>query len=147
MQYQVPQFLDVEDKIIGPLTIKQFLFILGGAGGGYIIWKIIPYKLISFFPAVAFVVFSLALAFYKYNNKPLLNLVQSSFNYMLSNRLYIWKRREKKQTDELDLDNLVSTSRGPELQVTGKRSLDNLAFEIDAQSNAVEAQRVTPQGK
>ena len=27
MQYQVPQFIEVEDKIFGPLTFKQFLYI------------------------------------------------------------------------------------------------------------------------
>src|SRR3989344_7974537 len=27
MQYQVPQFIDVEDKIVGPLTLKQFIYI------------------------------------------------------------------------------------------------------------------------
>ena len=28
MQFPVPQFTDVEDKIIGPLTLKQFGIIL-----------------------------------------------------------------------------------------------------------------------
>ncbi|MBU1118629.1 PrgI family protein [Patescibacteria group bacterium] len=30
MQYAIPQFVDIEDRVIGPLTIRQFLFILGG---------------------------------------------------------------------------------------------------------------------
>jgi hypothetical protein len=29
MQYPVPQFTDVEDRIIGPLTLKQFGIIFG----------------------------------------------------------------------------------------------------------------------
>ena len=29
MQYQVPQFIELEDKIVGPLTIKQFGYIAG----------------------------------------------------------------------------------------------------------------------
>ena len=29
MQFPVPQFTDVEDKIIGPLTIKQFGILFG----------------------------------------------------------------------------------------------------------------------
>ncbi|TSC61742.1 MAG: SsrA-binding protein, partial [Parcubacteria group bacterium Athens0416_74] len=32
MQFQVPQFIEVEDKIVGPLTFKQFVFIAGGLG-------------------------------------------------------------------------------------------------------------------
>ena len=31
MQFQVPQFIDVENKIIGPLSLRQFLY-LAGAG-------------------------------------------------------------------------------------------------------------------
>ena len=30
MQFQVPQFIEIEDKIFGPLTAKQFFYILGG---------------------------------------------------------------------------------------------------------------------
>jgi hypothetical protein len=31
MQFPVPQFTDVEDKIIGPLTVKQFFILLVSA--------------------------------------------------------------------------------------------------------------------
>ena len=42
MQFQVPQFLDVEDKIIGPFTIKQFLYLAGGVGLGYLCIRFVP---------------------------------------------------------------------------------------------------------
>ena len=32
MRFEVPQFVDIEDKIFGPLTFKQFIYIAGGAG-------------------------------------------------------------------------------------------------------------------
>ncbi len=32
MEYQVPQFIEVEDKIIGPLTLKQFIYVAGASG-------------------------------------------------------------------------------------------------------------------
>ncbi|GAH87221.1 unnamed protein product, partial [marine sediment metagenome] len=31
MQFQVPQYIDIEDKVIGPFTIKQFLYIVVAA--------------------------------------------------------------------------------------------------------------------
>ena len=31
MQFQVPQFIETEDKIVGPLTLKQFGYIGGAA--------------------------------------------------------------------------------------------------------------------
>ena len=38
MQFNVPQFIDIEDKIIGPLTLKQFLFLVAGAGLLFVLW-------------------------------------------------------------------------------------------------------------
>ncbi|KKS92044.1 MAG: hypothetical protein UV69_C0039G0006, partial [Parcubacteria group bacterium GW2011_GWE2_43_12] len=29
-QFVVPQFIDVEDKIIGPITVRQFIIIMVG---------------------------------------------------------------------------------------------------------------------
>jgi len=31
-QFTVPQFIDVEDKVIGPITVRQFIIILFSAG-------------------------------------------------------------------------------------------------------------------
>jgi len=42
MQFQVPQFIEVEDKIIGPLTFKQFVFVGGGFGMAYVLWRVLP---------------------------------------------------------------------------------------------------------
>ena len=39
MQFPVPQFTDVEDRIIGPLTIKQFGIVFGA---GVVIFWVIP---------------------------------------------------------------------------------------------------------
>lgn len=35
MQYEVPQFIDVKDKVFGSLTFAQFIFSAGGVGGAY----------------------------------------------------------------------------------------------------------------
>lgn len=43
MQYAIPQFVDIEDRVIGPLTIRQFLFILGGGlltAAGYAVFDL-----------------------------------------------------------------------------------------------------------
>jgi hypothetical protein len=29
MQFRVPQFIDIEDKLFGPLTFKQFIYLAG----------------------------------------------------------------------------------------------------------------------
>ena len=41
---------------------------------------------------------ALALAFYKINNKPFIDFLESAFLYYTKQNLYIWKREEKKIT-------------------------------------------------
>ena len=94
MRFQVPQFIDIEDQIFGSLTIKQFIYIAGGAGLTFIVFRFT--SLIITIPlGIVIVGFSLALAFYKINNKPLVYVIQSAFNFYLSNKLYLWKRKDK----------------------------------------------------
>jgi hypothetical protein len=42
MQFQVPQFVEVEDKILGPLTALQFAYVAGGGGFLFAMWLILP---------------------------------------------------------------------------------------------------------
>ena len=79
-QFVVPQFLDVESKIIGPLTVRQFITFLIGAGMIFIV-----FKLASFWAAAIEGVLIFALtgvfAFLKINGRPfhffLLNMIQT----------------------------------------------------------------------
>lgn len=95
MRFQVPQFIEVEDRIFGPLTIKQFVYLAGGAGLAFIIWRLLP----SFLAVVIdlpIIGFALALAFYKVNNKPFIYIVEAAFKYVFTNKLYIWRKSDTK---------------------------------------------------
>src|SRR5436305_166167 len=95
MRYQVPQFIDIEDKIIGPLTIKQFVYLAGGAGMAFIVYSFLP--LLLALPIVGVVILlSLALAFYKINNKPFIDFLEAAFIFYTKQNLYIWKKEQKK---------------------------------------------------
>jgi len=80
MQFPVPQFTDVEDKIIGPLTIKQFGIIFGA---GILVFLAFSASgknlLVGAFFLVLFGFPALGLAFGKINGRPLYN----SFGLML----------------------------------------------------------------
>ena len=95
MRYQVPQFIEIEDKIIGPLTIKQFVYLAGGAGMSFIIYTYLPFYL-ALLLIVIVIPLALALAFYKVNNKPFIDFLESAFLFYTKQNLYIWKREEKK---------------------------------------------------
>jgi uncharacterized protein involved in cysteine biosynthesis len=76
MQFKVPQFIDIEDKIFGPLTWKQFAYTLGGAGIVYLIFKVIPSTIVAGIVSIPIGGFFLALAFVKYNNKNFIDILQ-----------------------------------------------------------------------
>lgn len=99
MEYQVPQFIEVEDKIFGPFTLRQFIFLAGGAGLCTIIVLYLPLPfIINVVFAIPVAALAGALAFYKINNKSFLDIVEAGFNYYRNGRLYLWKKEQKSQT-------------------------------------------------
>lgn len=95
MRFQVPQFIEIEDKIFGPLTLKQFIYLAGGGGISFVIYTIMPYFFLAVFFIIPVMLFSVALAFYKVNGKPFIFILESAVKYTLSNKLYLWQKREK----------------------------------------------------
>ncbi|OGF51798.1 hypothetical protein A3I27_04455 [Candidatus Giovannonibacteria bacterium RIFCSPLOWO2_02_FULL_43_11b] len=94
-QFQVPQFIEVEDKIFGPLTLKQFLYIVGGAGMTFLLYALLR----SFLPlfiiltlAAPLITFFFALAFYKINGQPFMKILENALTHYTNSRLYIWKK-------------------------------------------------------
>lgn len=92
MQFRVPQFIDMEDKIIGPLTLKQFGYILGAGGISFILWTFIPIKIIAIIFIIPIAGLFLALAFVKINNRPFGDILENAFTYYTSSKLYTWKQ-------------------------------------------------------
>ncbi len=90
MEYQVPQFIEVEDKLIGPLTLKQFIYVAGAGGLLVIFFSYLP-TIFAFLLGIPVVGGAAALAFYKINKKPLINMLESAFNYYTSQKLMLWK--------------------------------------------------------
>lgn len=93
MQFQVPQFIEVEDKIFGPLTFRQFVYIAGGAGIAYIIWRALPFYLGA--PLAALLGgLGLALAFFQYNGQPFIVALEHIFFYFIKSKLYLWSNEQ-----------------------------------------------------
>lgn len=111
MRFQVPQFIEIEDKIFGPLTIKQFIYIVGGFGLSFILFRSLP-LFISIILIVAVLGFSFALAFYQVNNKPLIYVIQSAVGYFFSSKLYLWRKKDK-SPEKAASSPLTSTSQAP----------------------------------
>jgi hypothetical protein len=91
MQHKVPQFIEVEDKIFGPFTLKQFSYLAGGFGLSIIIWRTFSDSSFVLFYIAPVVAFSLALTFLKPNGKPFIALVQSFLTFLIKPKKLFWK--------------------------------------------------------
>ncbi|MFC1756793.1 PrgI family protein [Patescibacteria group bacterium] len=130
MRFQVPQFIEVEDKIFGPLTLKQFLYLVGGGAAIFLLYVALPFLLFILF-AIPVAILAVALAFYKINNKPLIKVMESAFTYFTSAKIYTWKKNEKKQKKmEKQIKSNVQISSIPAPTLT-KNKLDDLAWSLD----------------
>lgn len=131
MRYQIPQFIEVENKIIGPFTIKQFLYLAGGAGMSFIVYTFLPIYL-SIFVIPAIVLLSLALTFYKVNNKNFVDFLESVFSYYTKERLYIWKKVPRKIEPRKKEEVVVNQMYVPRLSDS---KLKDLAWNLDINEN------------
>ena len=98
-QFQVPQFITVEDKVIGPFTLKQFLYLASGGGVILAAYMFLHFTLFLFAAAL---VGSLAgaLAFLKVNEQPFPILLKNAMIYLIRPRLYIWKKEEPRRASK-----------------------------------------------
>ena len=91
MRFQVPQFIEVEDKIFGPLTFKQFIYVAGGAGFAFMLYAV-QGIFIAGLIGMPILALGLALAFYKINNRPFIEVLQSAVTFYVKSKLYLWKK-------------------------------------------------------
>lgn len=138
MRFQVPQFIDIEDKVFGPFTFKQFVYIAGGVGLSFVLLRIFPRFLAVIF-IVPVIFFSLALAFYRVNNKPFVQMVESFVKYSFGARLYIWKRSEK-ETPRSAVFPL--SYRQLEVPKLGGSKLKDLTWSLDTRGRGTGGDRV-----
>ena len=90
-QFQVPQYINIEDRIIGPLTLKQFLYLAGGAAIVLIAWFFLN-AFLFVLAVVPVAILSGAMAFLKINGLPFSTVLINGISFYMKPRLYIWKR-------------------------------------------------------
>ena len=129
MRFAVPQFIDVEDKIFGPLTLKQAIYLAGAISFTAVIFLQfnVLFAILLGGPVLAL---AFLLAFIKVHGRPFINVLSSAFFYATKNKLYLWKHvPKKKKTSTVTLDtNDSQKSTTPEIT---QSNLKKLAWSLD----------------
>ena len=134
MRFQVPQFIEVEDKIFGPLTFKQFVYVTGGVGLAVILFLFLP-RFLAIITSLPIVLFSAALAFYKINGKPFVNAVEAFVKYSLTNKLYIWKKEPKEPVGKAASAQGSGAPRQVYVPKLSESKLKELTWSLDIKEN------------
>jgi len=91
MLFNIPQFIDKEDKIVGPLTAKQLGWMFGAGGVMLLLWALLDITAFILSSIPVMVIFG-ALAFYRPNNMSLIAFLFSSIQFFFRPKMYVWKR-------------------------------------------------------
>ena len=132
--FTVPQFIDVESKIIGALTIRQFLISLTG-----LILMFICYKLFTFLIFIILSIFILIIfgsfAFIKINGRPFHFFVLNFIQTTKSASLKVWNHRNSlKDEEEADVETAAKEEKEPPKKPGLSSSrLNELSLVVDTQ--------------
>ena len=130
MRYEVPQFIEVEDKIFGPLSFRQFAYVAGAVG-----FCVIIYRLAGLFLAILlgipFLLVGVSLAFYKVNNRPFSYMLLAGLSYLFNRKLYLWMHRTESKEHAtkraLESEKIVK----PYVPKVSENKLKDLAWSLD----------------
>jgi len=92
MQFTVPKFIEMETKIVGPLTFKQFL-VIGSAGViCFILYYALPFStfLIS---SILLLALSSAFAFLQIGGRSLLAVFGNFLKFSVSPKIHLWRKK------------------------------------------------------
>ena len=132
MRFTVPQFIEHEAKIIGPLTFKQSAYV-GTAGIIiFILYYSVPW--VIFLPiAIILALGSCALAFLKINGRSLPTFLVNCFNFFLSSKVYLWRKTEiKKQAQrKTNIEIFEKSSNSKPVKVTKTSYLKKIKTKIN----------------
>src|SRR3989338_525472 len=133
MRFQVPQFIEHEPKVIGPLTFRQFLYL--AAPGAFPFFFFFP------FPPAVFVtgtillgMLGFALWFLKVGGRSLPALLLSFWGYSTGPKTYLWKESKLRKTKDASQEYTRTEQQeavASQVQLGTQSRIKNLGTQID----------------
>ena len=97
LQYKIPQNIDIADKIVGPLTLRQLITVAIGAGISYVLFavssKLYELNTLEYVVIALPAIIAAAAAFIKINNIPFTKFVLLSLEYAIKPKKRFWDHR------------------------------------------------------
>jgi len=93
MRFTIPQFIEHEPKIVGPLTFRQFSFIGVAAAICFILYYTVPFSVFL----IACLILgggAMALAFLRIGGRSLPTIFGNFLKFSVSPKIFIWRKIE-----------------------------------------------------
>jgi hypothetical protein len=142
MQHKVPQFIEVEDKIFGPFTLKQFSYLAGGFGLCIILWRTFSESSFLILILAPVIGLTLALTFLKPNGKPFIFLVQNFLTFLIKPKKLFWKNpgidesRENVLTFQKEKEKVERKQQKFEQKLFTSGQIEKLSKNLDKQAQS-----------
>lgn len=133
MRFEVPQFIEIEDRIFGPFTWKQFVYLTGGVGIAVVLFftaNIILFILIGI-PAAGL---AFLLAFYPVNNRPFSVFLESVVNFYRNRRIYYWRKRHASVYKSDTMTPTSTTTTPVAIPAKGPGGINSLSRQLEMQA-------------
>lgn len=131
MIFQVPQFIEVEDKIFGPFTFKQFAYMAGGAASCFLIFVYIRHisTILAIIIMAPVAIGFLTLAFKPINGRPAIIYLEAGLKFFFGKKLFLWQKSADKETSTAT----VTLTKDPKesLPKLSESKLEDLAWSLD----------------
>lgn len=133
MQFRVPQNIDLEDKIVGPLTLIQFVYCIVGGLIVYILFQSLAgHTGVFLLLGIPVAAVTLAMAFLKIQDQPLSHFITAGIAYLTKPKIRYWRRLgyDPKIVNETVIVK-QNTAPQPVRKNIEKSDLEQLAYTLD----------------
>ena len=144
-QYKVPQDVEADDKLIGPFSFRQFVYLLIAAGLAAVavaLFQLFP--LLAIIP-VPFILLFLALALPLKKDQPMETYLAAIVSYYLKPRKRVWTPGQRESTILITAPKIVDDNRSRDLsQEEATHRLSFLADIVDSEGYAIKGASRNP---
>ena len=95
MRFQLPQFIETEIKLIGPFTLKQFLWVAAGGTLLFLDFSVL-HGIWAVIVALPIAAAAAAMAFLKIDDMPLIEYAANALGFMFGPKEYLFRKNEGK---------------------------------------------------
>jgi PrgI family protein len=130
MRFSVPQFIERESKIVGPLSLRQFAYIAVAAVLCFTVYFTAPIYYF-FFSVIVFGGMAVGLAFVKVNGRNLPVMIMNAIKFSLSSKVYLWEKKKTAIPVVLKKIEMKEETKGEKYKLKRGGSLGDLKRKIN----------------